>query len=62
MTDPLNIIFDDFGIRILGWRIKFSCLYNPQGHYLICTFFWLWSTDGYVIFFDFEWKPFFKEI
>ena len=49
MTDLLNIIIDDFGIWLLGYRIKFSCLYIPQGHYLISTL-WLWSTDEYVIF------------
>ena len=27
MTDPLNIIFVDFGICFLGYRIKFICLY-----------------------------------
>jgi len=27
MTDPLNVIFGDFGIWLLGYRIVFSCLY-----------------------------------
>jgi len=27
MTDPLNIMFDDFGIRLLSDMIEFSCLY-----------------------------------
>ena len=27
MTDPLNIIFVDFGIWFLGYRIEFICLY-----------------------------------
>ena len=31
------IIFEDFGIWLLGYRIKFSCLYIPQGHYFIIT-------------------------
>jgi len=26
MTDPLNIIFDNFGIGLLGYRTKFSRL------------------------------------
>ena len=26
VTDPLNIIFDEFGSWLLGYRIKFSCL------------------------------------
>ena len=32
MTDPLNIIFDNFGIHVflLGYMIEFSCLYIPQ--------------------------------
>ena len=34
------IMFDDFGIRLLGYRIEFSCLYIPQGHYFMSTF-WL---------------------
>ena len=53
MTDPLNIIFDDFDMWLLGYRIKFSCLYLPQGHTLISTCtstMWLWSTDEYVFF------------
>jgi len=33
ITDPLNIIFDDFDIWLLGYRIEFSYLYIPQGHY-----------------------------
>jgi len=32
MTALLNIIFDDFGICLLGYRIKLSCLYI---HYII---------------------------
>ena len=30
-TNLLNIIFDDFSIRLLGYRTEFSCLYVPQG-------------------------------
>ena len=33
MTDPLDIIFDDFGILLLGYMIEFNCLYIPQEHY-----------------------------
>ena len=33
MTDPLNIIFDDFDIWLLGYRIEFSVLYIPQGQF-----------------------------
>jgi len=49
MTDPLNIIFDHLGILLLGYRIKFSCLYVPQGHYYISTL-WLLSTVEYAFF------------
>jgi len=49
MTNPLNIIFDDFSICLLGYRTEFSCLYIQQGHYFISTV-WLWSTDEYVSF------------
>jgi len=28
-------MFDDFGISLLGYRIKFRCLYIPQGHFFI---------------------------
>ena len=27
MTDTFDIIFDDFGIWLLGYRIEFSCQY-----------------------------------
>ena len=47
MTQPLNIIFDDFGIWLLGYMIELCCLYFPQGHTFISTM-WLWSTDDYV--------------
>ena len=36
-TYPLNIIFDDFSIQLLGYRTEFSCLYLPQGHNFIST-------------------------
>ena len=39
-THSLNIIFDGFGIRLLGYRIECSCLYLPQGHYFVSTL-WL---------------------
>ena len=37
----LNIIFDNFGIWLLGYRIEFSCLYIPLGLHFISTL-WLW--------------------
>jgi len=37
MADQLNIIFDDFGIWLQGYRIEFSCLYIPLGHYILST-------------------------
>jgi len=49
MTDPFKIIFEHFSIRLPSYRIEFSCLYIPQGHYFICTL-WLWSTNEYVCF------------
>ena len=49
MTHPLNITFDNFAKYLLGYMIKFSCLYIPQGHYFISTV-WLRSTDEYVHF------------
>ena len=33
----LNIIFEDFSIRLLGYRTEFSCLYLPQGHNFTST-------------------------
>jgi len=41
MTDPSDIIFDDLGLRLLCYRIEFSCLYIPQLVYLLSTL-WLW--------------------
>jgi len=41
MTDPLNIIFDDFDKLLLGYRIDFSCLYVPQGQIISLALFWL---------------------
>jgi len=49
MTDHLNIIFDDFGIWLLGCGIEFGCLYIPHGHYCIGTL-WVWRTDDFLIF------------
>ena len=49
MTNPFNIILDNFGTWLLGYRIEFSCLYIPQEHYFISTL-WLWSIDEYVRF------------
>ena len=40
MTDPINIILNDLGISLLGYRIEFSCLYIPQKHYFKSTL-WL---------------------
>jgi len=39
-TNQLNIIFDDLGIHVLllGYRTKFSCLYLPQGHEVLCGY------------------------
>ena len=59
MTNPLDIIFVDFGIWLLGYWIQFSCLSIPQGHYFI-------STPGYEVqinmsVFGFERKSTFKE-
>ena len=53
MTDPLNIIFDNFNIWLLSYRIEFRCLYIPQGHNVISTL-WLWSTGEYVFILYFE--------
>ena len=35
MTHSLNIIFDGFGIRLLGYRIECSCLYFHKGIILL---------------------------
>ena len=51
MTDPLNIMFDDFGIWLLGYRIELSCLFIPQGHYFISTFVAM-KKSGICIFFS----------
>ena len=40
-TNPLNIIFDDFSIWLLGYKTEFSCLYLPQGHYFMSTSFYI---------------------
>jgi len=47
MTNPFNIIFDNFGTWLLDYRIEFSCLYLPHGHIFISTL-WLWRTDEYL--------------
>ena len=39
----------NFVTWLLGYRIKFSGIYIPQGHYFI-SILWLWSTDEYVKF------------
>jgi len=59
MTDPLNIIFREYDICLLGYTIEFSCLYIPQGQYFI-SIVCLWSTDEYV-FFYFERKSTFNK-
>ena len=48
MTDPLNMIFDNFGkwLHVFVPRVDFSCLYIPQGHCFMCPL-WLWSTEEY---------------
>ena len=53
-TNPLNIIFDDFSIWLLGYNTEYSCLYLPQGHV------WLCRTDEYVCVYYFERKSAFK--
>ena len=40
MADLLTVIFDDFYIRLLGYRIELSCLYCPHGHCVMCNL-WL---------------------
>ena len=57
---PVKYYFDNFGIWLLGYRIEFSCLYIPQGHNFINTLR-LWSTNEYVIYFDFERNSTFKK-
>jgi len=37
MTDPLNSVVDGLDILLVGYRIEFSCLYIPQGHYVISS-------------------------
>ena len=49
-TNPLNIIFDDFGIILwlLGYRTEFSWLYLPQGHTFISTVCpWMYTFKPY---------------
>ena len=44
MNDLLKSInkdnFEEFGVWLQGYKIKFSCLYIPQGHDFMSTF-WL---------------------
>ena len=47
MTDPLNIILDDFSIWLLGHRIELHCLYIPQGlfmrkYFVTLKYRWIW--------------------
>ena len=51
MTDPLNIIFDDFCKWLQGYRIEFSCLYIPQEHYFISTLCLLRTDECVFIYF-----------
>ena len=44
------IFFDGLGIWLLGYRIKLSCLYLPQGNYRGSSW-WLWSTNEYTCIF-----------
>ena len=53
MTDQLNTIFDNFGIWLLSYRIKFSFLYIKQGHFLHnyfvamkYNFFFIWAKGN----------------
>ena len=50
MTDQLIIIVDAFVVWLLGYRIEFSRLYIPWGHYFISTMC-LKSTEVCVFFF-----------
>jgi len=51
MTDPLNIYFGgDFSIWLLCYRIEFSCLDIPLGHFFIST---LWLCEVQVNMFCF---------
>ena len=47
MTYPLNIIFDEFGIWLLGYVIEFWVVYSVHMGILSVTM-WPWSTDEYV--------------
>ena len=49
MTDPLNIIFDNFWIWLLGYRIELSCLNILKAYYFMNTL-WKWNTDEYCVF------------
>jgi len=52
MTNPLNIIFDEFGKWFLGYRIEFSYLLFHNIRTL-----WLWSTDEHVFVFILSESP-----
>ena len=45
-TVQLNIVFEDFSIWLLGFWIKLSCLYTPQGHYFISSFRYRWMCEN----------------
>jgi len=42
MTDPLNLIFDESSLRLLGYRIEFSCLYIAQRQYFMVMWLRWW--------------------
>ena len=46
---PVNIMFDDFGIWLLGYRIEFSCLFIQQ-RYNFISFFVAMKNRGMCIF------------
>jgi len=46
MTDPSNIMFDDFGIWLLGYMVEFSCLYITQCHYVFAMKYRLFSPKS----------------
>ena len=57
----LSTFNDEIGILLLDYRIKFSSLYIPQGHLWFHKYLWLWSTDEYYYFLDFEQKSTFND-
>ena len=59
MTDPLNIIFDDFGIWLLGSKIEFGCLiYSTRA--LLHKYFVAMKYKWICSFFNSEGKSIFK--